>query len=109
MKKKKTLETKLRTAIRLIWSRSPERNAVKKAALFKDAEYGKAFNCPLCGKVRPEGMGQVDHVEAVGPLVLDNLTEWVKKMFFSEQSLICDVCHKAKTKEDRKRMRNAKS
>ena|SRR5665213_788156 len=110
MKKSKTLETKLRAAVRMIWSRSAERNAVKKLAIFKDAEYGKAFICPLCSKKWPEKMGEVDHITAVGPLEMwRDIESFVDKMFFSPQRVICVICHKKKTTADRKEMKRSKN
>ena len=106
MKKVKSLETKLRAAVRMIWSRSRERAAVKKGAIVADTEFGKAFICPLCSKKYHEKMGEVDHITAVGPL--DNWRDiegYIDRMFFSPQAYICVLCHKAKTKEDRRKMR----
>lgn len=106
MKKPKTLETKLRAAIRMIWSRSSERSAVKKLAMFKDAEYGKAFVCPLCAKKWPEKMGEVDHITPVGTLeTWRDIEGFIDRMFFSSQRVICVICHKSKTTADRKEMR----
>lgn len=106
MKKPKSLETKLRAAIRMIWSRSSERSTVKKAAAFKDEQYGKAFICPLCSVKWPEKMGEVDHVVAVGGLESwKDLVRFVDRMFFSPQRVICVICHKKKTAADRKLMK----
>lgn len=111
MKKAKSLETKLRSAIRLIWSRSSERNAIKKAAVYKlhiDSSHvdQKMFDCPLCHRVLPDWAGEVDHVVAVGPL--DNWRDvvgFIDRMFYSAQRYICKDCHRNKTKADRKAMR----
>lgn len=108
LKKAKTLETKLRQAIRMIWSRSPERMAIKRAAIYKSPE-GKVFNCPLCGKTMPDYAGEVDHVEAVGPLTSWKYTTvFIERMFFSSQMLVCKPCHASKTQEDRAEMRRQK-
>lgn len=106
MKKPKTLETKLRAAVRMIWSRSSERATIKKLAIFKDAELGKAFICPICSVKHHEKMGEVDHVPAVGPL--DNwrdIESYIDRMFFGPQQLICVICHKKKSTKDRAAMR----
>ena len=106
MRKPKTLEIKLRAAIRMIWSRSKERAAIKKAAIFPDPELGKAFVCPICSKTYHEKMGEVDHVVAVGPLEnWRDIEGFIDRMFFSSQMYICVLCHKAKTKEDRRKMK----
>jgi len=103
----KSLETKLRSAIRLIWSRSSERNAIKKAAVYKKIDTGeKVFDCPLCNRVLPDWAGEVDHIKAVG--VLDSWRDvvgFIDRMFYSPQRFICKDCHRTKTKQDRKEMR----
>jgi|ERR1700690_268262 len=108
MKKPKSLESKLRQAIRLIWSRSKERREILKQAIDDTAKgKDKYFNCPICLNAWPIQMAEVDHIEAVGTLDINNLTEYVKKMFYSPQRAICKLCHKKKTAEDRKKMRKA--
>lgn len=102
MKKPKTLEVKLRSAIRLIWSRSSERRAVIKAAL----DENKEFVCPLCSKLMPDWAGEVDHISPVGPLTnWRDVVPWMDVMFYGPQRLVCKSCHRKKTKEDRKDMR----
>jgi hypothetical protein len=105
LKKPKSLETKLRSAIRLIWSRSPERREIIRQAQYT-IDGIKMFTCPgTCKKAWPIQMAEVDHIEPVGVLELDHLTEWVKKMFYSPQRVICKLCHRKKTAQDRKKMR----
>lgn len=104
-KKPKSLETKLRAAVRMIWSRSKERAAIKKLAIFPDNELGKAFICPVCSRKYHEKMGEVDHIVAVGPLEnWRDIEGYIDRMFYSAQAYICVICHKKKTKEDRKGM-----
>ena len=108
-KKPKTLETKLRAAIRLIWSRSSERNAIKKAAIYivrtDPSHIGeKVFDCPICHKVMPDWAGEVDHEPPVG--ALDNWRDvvgFIDRMFYGPQTYICKTCHHAKTKEQRRK------
>lgn len=108
-KKPKTLETKLRAAVRMIWSRSSERAAVKKAALFSDPELGKAFICPVCSNKFHEKMGEVDHIVAVGPLEnWRDIEGYIDRMFFSAQAYICVICHRKKSRVDRAGMRRNK-
>lgn len=100
VKKPKTLETKLRSAIRLIWSRSPERRAIIKSALDND----KAFICPLCGKNYPDWAGEVDHEPPIGTLESwHDVESFINKMFFGPQRLVCKSCHRLKTKAQRKK------
>lgn len=111
MKNPKSLETKLRSAIRLIWSRSSERRAILKSLRpwnDFDTKQGlgyEAFECPLCKKLFPIQMFEVDHIEPVGTLELTKITEWVDKLFHSPQRAICKLCHRRKTTADRKKMR----
>jgi hypothetical protein len=103
-KKPKTLETKLRSAIRLIWSRSAERRAIIKAATIDDPENGKGFTCPLCGRDWPIWAGEVDHEPPVGTLERwQDVAEFIRKMFFGPQRLVCKTCHKKRTAEQRRR------
>lgn len=109
MKKPKTLEVKLRSAIRLIWSRSAERRAVIKAAMKKgdasSAGIGKYdyFTCGICGRDWAAPFAEVDHIEPVGALDLAHVTEFVQKMFFSPQQVVDKMCHKSKTAQQRKK------
>lgn len=105
MKKPKSLETKLRSAIRLIWSRSAERRAIIKAASREVPEIAAiAFTCPICEKNWPIQMAEVDHDPAIG-----SFTDWkdtaifIQKMFFGPQRAICKICHKKRTAEQRRK------
>lgn len=100
MKKPKTLETKLRAAIRLIWSRSSERRAVIKAAL----DANKEFVCPLCHKTFPDWAGEVDHFPQIGTLQSwREVVAFIDKMFYGPQRFVCKTCHRAVTKAQRKK------
>lgn len=106
-KKPKTLETKLRSAIRLIWSRSKERRDILKAAErsyeLTFAEKGM-FCCPLCTRLWPIQMAEVDHEPPIGPFTSWKYTEnFIEKMFFGPQRAICKLCHKKRTAEQRRK------
>lgn len=104
-KKPKTLEVKLRAAIRLIWSRSSERRAILKAATI-DGPDGKGFNCPLCSRYWPIWAGEVDHIDAIGSLdSWRDVVSFIDKMFYGPQRVVCKDCHRKKTKEDMKKIR----
>lgn len=109
MKKPKTLEVKLRSAIRLIWSRSAERRAILKAVTIDDPENGKGFTCPICERDWPIQMAEVDHKPPLGPLThlvggeADALGPWTTSMFFGPQRAICKLCHKKVTAEQRRK------
>ncbi len=104
MKKPKTLETKLRSAIRLIWSRSAERRAILNAATINDPENGKGFSCPLCGRDWPIQMAEVDHEPPLGSLdSWRDVVSFIDRMFYGPQKAICKLCHKKKTAEQRRK------
>lgn len=110
MKKPKTLEVKLRSAIRLIWSRSAERRAILKAAessfaiRFPKGEQKGWFECPDCKKLWPLQMAEVDHEPPVGSLESwRDTVSFIDKMFFGPQRAMCKLCHKRKTAEQRRK------
>lgn len=105
MKKAKTLEVKLRSALRLIWSRSAERKAILKAAvephLRGEPEY---FDCPICFRKWPIQMADVDHEPPIGELKSWRDTVlFMEKMFYGPQRAICKLCHKKKTAQQRRK------
>lgn len=104
MKKAKTLEVKLRSALRLIWSRSAERRAILKAAVYKKSDLGDTFLCPVCNHEWPLQMAEVDHEPPIGALASwrDTVT-FIEKMFFGPQRAICKLCHKKKTAQQRRK------
>ena len=105
-KKPKTLEVKLRSAIRLIWSRSAERRAhIAEAATLKDPELGgKGFVCPLCHKEWPIQFAEVDHEPPIGPLSnWRDVEGFIDRMFYGPQRAVCKICHKRKTASQRKK------
>jgi len=104
VKKAKTLETKLRSAIRLIWSRSAERRAILKSATIDDPENGKGFNCPLCGRDWPIQMAEVDHEPPLGTLESwRDVVSFIDRMFYGPQRAVCKLCHKKKTAQQRRK------
>ena len=104
MKKPKSLETKLRSAIRLIWSRSAERRAIIHAATQIHKDWGKCFVCDECGQQWPLGMAEVDHNPAVGALeTWRDTSDFIKRMFFGHQRVVDKVCHKKITAAQRKK------
>lgn len=105
MKKAKTLETKLRSAIRLIWSRSAERRAILKALPdLRTFDGVKMFICPLCDKSWPLQMAEIDHEPPIGALESwKDVVSFIEKMFFGPQRAICKLCHKKKTAFQRRK------
>lgn len=106
MKKPKTLETKLRSAIRLIWSRSKERRTILLEAVLKAKQQDPCFQCPLCSRLWPIQMAEVDHIKPIGRLdSWKDTVNFIDRMFFGAQRAICKLCHKKKTKEDMRNIR----
>lgn len=106
MKKPKSLETKLRSAIRLIWSRSAERRAILKAATRPSEKDNKTpvFLCPVCNEVWPVQMAEVDHEPPLGAFDDWHAVEgFIDRMFFGPQRAICKLCHKIKTAQQRRK------
>ena len=100
MKKAKTLEVKLRSALRLIWSRSAERRAILKAA----SNEVKEFVCPLCQHTWGIWAAEVDHDPAIGTLESwKDTSKFIEKLFFGPQRVLCKPCHKKRTAEQRKK------
>jgi|SRR5579872_1277077 len=100
MKKAKTLEMKLRSAIRLIWSRSAERRAIIKAATTEDG----LFVCPICAREMYIQMAEVDHEPPLGTFNdWRDIKSFIERMFFGPQRAICKLCHKRKTAEQRRK------
>lgn len=103
-KKAKTLESKLRSAIRLIWSRSAERRAILKGAILTSTSQGKYFNCAICHGSFHFKMAEIDHEPPVGELESwRDATSFIEKMFFGPQRAVCYECHKKKTAQQRKK------
>lgn len=97
-KKSKTLEVKLRSAIRLIWSRSKERREIIKQATLISPSVGKYFNCFICRGSFHLKMGEVDHEPPIGTLdSWQDTSKFIEKMFFGPQRVVCYECHKKKT------------
>lgn len=105
MKKPKTLETKLRSAIRLIWSRSAERRAIIAAVKERIDNFDHdTFACPVCGMHYPIQMAEVDHEPPIGTLESwKDTAKFIEKMFYGPQRAICKICHKKKTAEQRRK------
>ena len=100
MKKAKTLVTKFRSAIRLIWSRSAERKAI----ITQSLDENKEFTCPMCKKKWGAWAADVDHDPGVGSLEsIDQLVDYTKRMFYGHQRLLCKPCHKVRTALQRRK------
>lgn len=114
MKKLKTLETKLRSAIRLIWSRSKERREILKKVSYKGTAWihsipdpnGYYFQCDSCDREWPIQMAEVDHEPPIGTLESwKDTSKFIEKMFFGPQRAICKLCHKKKTAFQRRKQK----
>ena len=104
LKKPKSLETKLRSAIRLIWSRSKERRDILKECTSRREDGIFVFECPICSIEWPIQMAEVDHEPPIGTLESwKDTSRFIEKMFFGPQRAICKLCHKKKTAEQRRK------
>ena len=102
--------------IRRLWSiMSPDREHVMWAARREDRSGNRLkvfYKCAECSEEFPEKEIQVDHIEAIGarPETLDGLSEWIRRVFciYTNLQVLCKPCHRVKSKEDMKRIREAK-
>lgn len=105
MKKPKSLEAKLRAAIRLIWSRSKERRDVLNNTVRTRIGKDQFYSCPICGQSWPfPTMFEVDHEPPIGTLESwKDTAKFIEKMFFGPQRAICKLCHRKKTALQRRK------
>jgi hypothetical protein len=100
MKKPKTLERKLESALRLIWSRSSERRQIIKDSLNEKKE----FKCPVCGVMWGAWAADVDHEPPLGGLQSwKDIKDYIQRLFWGPQRPMCKPCHKGKTAKQRKK------
>lgn len=103
MAKKKTynIDQKIKIAIRRIWAFSPNRRECLKAALIGDGYY----RCAHCKRATEKAT--VDHKTPIG--MSKGWDEFVKAMFIESIGLqcLCSQCHKTKSKNDLKEIKNA--
>ena len=89
---KHTTRAKVKSALRLLWLRSPER-----ARVLKDDKY----TCQNCGKKQSKAKGkevkvEVHHTEGIEwNDMVDNILFWI---FQSEQITLCEKCHDKQTR-----------
>lgn len=95
---------KLRSALRSVWQYDPLRKAVITAITINDLEKGKGFNCPICGKCWPIQLATVDHFPPIGSFTLDTVGEWINKLFFGPQRVLCKPCHLRVTAQQRRKV-----
>lgn len=101
MKKKEwSVWSKLRPKLREVYRFSPNRRFAIKAA---EAEKGW-FVCPLCAVRFPIQMAEVDHDPQLGSFTsYEELADWVKRLFEGSVRVICKICHKKVTAQQRKK------
>jgi len=99
-KKKKSkfnLDTRLRSAIRQVWLRSPMRYDIIKGSRVGIGSYF----CEACEGIFKASKIQVDHVDKVGKFRPIDI--FVNRLFHGKQVAICRDCHKIKTKKERQK------
>lgn len=93
-----SLHTRLRSTLRALWLRSPERYAAIKAARVSRGLY----LCASCkGAFGVKGIA-VDHIEPCGRLTsLQDASAFLERLFHGRLQVLCRDCHAAKTKMER--------
>lgn len=90
-------DTKITAAIRKVWRYSPERRAAILAARVDD----HMVECAACHTVVHEKLAAVDHVNPCVPLSgFDGWDNFIERMKTGQMQILCDSCHKAKTKQE---------
>lgn len=106
----------LRPKLRRITRMWPARNAARLAARVErtlNPATGRMSwhsKCAACGRVVPDGDIQMDHIIPVGNMEAD-LGAAVERMFppLDGWQALCEVCHAAKTKQEREQRTAARS
>ncbi len=98
-KKEWTPDAYLKSAFRKIWRWSPQRR-----------ECLKGTSCVSCRREIPKEIKRADHISPVvdpkyGFVGWD---EYYRRMFYGKLQLLCDTCHKVKTKAEGKQRREEK-
>lgn len=100
--------TFLRSGLRAKWMRWPPRAAVKAAArrpyVGSKKKQKWEYQCSACSGWFPDKETAIDHIIPAGQLrSWEDLPGFAERLFCSADGLqvLCDVCHLAKTKEER--------
>ena len=89
------LETRLRSALRLLWLRSPMRYSY-----IKQARIGRGiYECALCKEPHSIKDLAVDHITPLGKFTIETVGDWIYRLFYSEQRVLCKSCHYRVTHE----------
>jgi hypothetical protein len=104
IKKPFNLQSKITSALRKVWRYSPEKHeAIAKA---RDIGNPKHVICNNCKASVHEKLIAVDHdVPVVGPQGFVDWNTYIDNMFkcgVDNLKVMCEFCHKAKTKEETK-------
>mgnify|MGYP002067479399 CR=1 FL=1 len=106
MAKRRSDIAKLVSFSRQVWRQSLPVVEVKRTSKVP----GKTgwFFCKKCQV--PHEVIKIDHIEPIGkqPDVLSEFGSWLSKLFCGVKNLqaLCALCHKDKTKEDNRRLKN---
>ena len=103
MKSKKpiNIKSKIKSALRKIWSWYGEN---KKSALSRQKYITGYYRCQGCGCNTSKP--QADHIKPVG--LADNWDEYIDYLFQGDIQILCKKCHDSKTKTDNKNIRRLK-
>ena len=103
LKRKYSIEAKIRLALRRVWMYSDiRRDALKRASVGWNT-----YKCAMCDEIRSRNYVDVDHIEPVTPFegIVDN--DWgpyIKRLLYVKLdglSVLCKECHQTKTNEER--------
>jgi hypothetical protein len=105
-KKQYNIWAKLRSATRAVWMYSPQHREALKAVQYVigNTTHYYAFKCPLCKVEYPMQMASIDHQPPCGSF--DNwqdFTQFCVQLFEGPVRVICKLCHKSVTSEQRRR------
>jgi 5-methylcytosine-specific restriction endonuclease McrA len=104
MKKKKepkayNWDAKIMAALRKIWRFSPERKAALDAAA--NPENKQEVVCASCGAWTHVKLAKVDHVVPIVPVSgFDTWDAVIYRLRFGALQVLCEPCHKVKTKDE---------
>ena len=104
MRKKRSnqipLKSRVVSALRSLWRKSPERSDCLKAAR---VGYG-IYQCALCKTLVPPKLGKkrdnyitIDHVDPIVPGTWETWDTFIDRLFNGKLQAICKQCHDAKS------------
>jgi len=102
---------KIRSMLRRAWSRDPVRyEALRKARRAYAGDNKRQrfeYQCAICGEWWKQSDVSVDHCTPCGSFLnMEQIGEWVKRLFCGELQVLDKECHLKKTKQEREDRKN---